>query len=56
MKFTICEKCGANLDPGEACECTKKSPSEKRTSTKESVIIKKSVPQHARTLTKAYLL
>lgn len=21
MKYTVCSKCGANLDPGEKCDC-----------------------------------
>lgn len=24
MYFIKCEKCGANLDPGEKCDCTEK--------------------------------
>ena len=25
MMYRTCENCGANLDPGESCDCAKKS-------------------------------
>lgn len=30
-KFDICPKCGANLDPGEKCDCQKEKASSKMT-------------------------
>ncbi|MEG0778731.1 MAG: hypothetical protein RSG55_07780 [Oscillospiraceae bacterium] len=33
-KFRACPECGASLDPGEACDCTKSAPDEADTSTR----------------------
>ena len=26
MKYTVCPNCGANIDNGEKCDCTKEKP------------------------------
>lgn len=36
-KFRVCEKCGANLDPGEVCDCEKEKEKENERAMQEAI-------------------
>lgn len=42
MGYKVCEYCGANLDPGEPCDCRKESSTEEDAGTKIIYIDSKS--------------